>query len=69
MDMIPFEVFLKNIDLIPQQHTYYNGTIYIMYNVMVLSDFVESSGYYSKNTLKFIMSICAYKRSFTVFRT
>ena len=46
MDMILFEVFLKSIDLIPQQH--YNGTIDIIDNVIVLSDLVESSGYSSK---------------------
>ena len=36
MDMILFEVFLKSIDLIPQQQIYYNGTIYIIDNVIVL---------------------------------
>ena len=50
MDMILFEVFLKSIDLI-QNNRYYNGTIYIIDNVIVLSDHVESSGYASK-TLK-----------------
>ena len=47
MDMILFEVFLKSIDLIPNNR-YYNGTIYIIDNVIVLSDLVESSGYSSK---------------------
>ena len=36
------------MDLIPQQQRYYNGTIYIIDNVIVLSDLVESSGYSSK---------------------
>ena len=32
MDMIPFEVFLKSIDLIPQQHTYIITTaLFILY--------------------------------------
>ena len=51
MDMIFFEVFLKSIDLIPQNR-YYNGTIYIIDNVIVLSDLVESSGYSSKTLQK-----------------
>ena len=34
MDIIIFEEFLKSLDLIPQQ--YYNGTIYIIDNVIVL---------------------------------
>ena len=51
MDMILFEVFLKSTDLIPQQQILYNATIYIIDNVIVLSDLVESSGYSSK-TLK-----------------
>ena len=46
MDMILFEVFLKSIDLIPQQQIYYNGTI--KDNAIVLSDLVELSGYSSK---------------------
>ena len=51
MDKILFEVFLKNIDLSPQ-HTYYNGTIYIIDNIIiVLSVLVESSGY-SSTTVK-----------------
>ena len=50
MDMIIFEVFLKSIDLIPQQN--YNGTIYIYKIVIVLSDLVESSGYSSKTLQK-----------------
>ena len=48
MDMIVFEVFLKSIHLIPQQQIY-NGTIYIIENVIVQSDLVESSGYSSKS--------------------
>ena len=51
MDMIPFEALLKSIDLIPQQK-YYNGTIYIIVNVIVPSDPVESSGYSSKTLQK-----------------
>ena len=51
MDMILYEAFLKSIDLIPQQHIY-NGTIYIIGNVIVLSDLVESNGYSSKTLLK-----------------
>ena len=47
MDMILLEVFLKSIDLIPQQQIY-SGTIYIIDNVIVLSDLVESTGYSSK---------------------
>ena len=53
MDMILFEVFLKSIDLIPQQkilqrhYLYYNVD-----NVIVLSDLVESSGYSSKTLQK-----------------
>ena len=44
MDMILFEVFLNN--------RYYNGTIYIIDNVIVLSDLVESSEYSSKTLQK-----------------
>ena len=51
MDMILFEVFLKSIDLIPQQQIY-NSTIYIIDNVIVLSDLVESHGYSSKTVKK-----------------
>ena len=58
MDMILFEVFLKSIDLI-HNNRYYNGTIYIIDNVIVLADFVESSGYTSKALQLRIMSICA----------
>ena len=46
MDMILFEVFLKSNNI------YYNGTIYIIDNVIVLSDLVESSGYSSKTLQK-----------------
>ena len=54
MDMIPFEVFLKSIDLIPQQQILRNcnSTIYIIDTVIVLSDLVESSGYSSKTLQK-----------------
>ena len=50
----PFEVFLKSIDLIPQQQILQPlyGTIYIIDNVIVLSDLVESSGYSSKTLQK-----------------
>ena len=48
MDMILFEVFLKSIDLIPQQQIL---QWHYLYYVIVLSDLVESSGYSSK-TLK-----------------
>ena len=30
IDMILFEVFLKNIDLIPQQHIYITTTLFIL---------------------------------------
>ena len=46
MDMIRFEVFLKSIDLIPQQQILQWHYLYYRFNVMVLSDLVESSGYY-----------------------
>ena len=46
---------------------YYNGTICIVDNVIVLSDLVESSGYSSKTLQKRIMSICASGRGFTVY--
>ena len=48
MDMILFEVFLKSIDFIPQQQKLQWHYIYIIDNVIVLSDLVESSGYSSK---------------------
>ena len=51
MDMILFEVFLKSIDLIPQQ-ILQRHYIYIIDNVIVLSDLVESSGYSSKTLQK-----------------
>ena len=44
MDMILFEVFLKSIYLIPKQHILQWHYIYIIDNVIVLSDLVESSG-------------------------
>ena len=50
MDMILFEVFLKSIDLIPQQQILQHH--YLYYNVIILSDLVESSGYYSKTLQK-----------------
>ena len=50
MDMILFEVFLKSIDLIPQQQILQRH--YLDYNVIVLSDLVESSGYSSKTLQK-----------------
>ena len=71
MDMILFEVFLKSIDLIPLQQILQRHYLYIIDNVTVLSDLVESSGYSSKilqkkiiqNILqKRIMSICASGR-------
>ena len=49
MDMILFEVFLKSINF---HNRYYNDTIYIIYNVIILSDLVESSGYSSKTFQK-----------------
>ena len=52
MDMILFEVFLKSIDLIPQQQILQLGTIYNIDNVIVLSDLVESSAYSSKTLQK-----------------
>ena len=64
MDMILFEVFLKSIDLIPQQQILQRH--YLYYNVIVLSDLVESSGYSSKALQERIMSICASGRGFTV---
>ena len=51
MDMILFEVFLKSIDWF-HNNRYYNGTIYIIDNIIVLSDIVESSGYSSKTLQK-----------------
>ena len=50
MDMIFFEVFLKSIDFIPQQQILQRH--YLYYNVIVLSDLVESSGYSSKTLQK-----------------
>ena len=50
MDMILLEVFLKSINLIPQQQIL-QRYICIIADVTVLSDFVESSEYSSK-TLK-----------------
>ena len=69
MDMILFEVFLKSIALIPQQQiNYYNGTIYIIDNVNVLSDHVESSGYIlQKHFKRDHVHVCASGRGFTVF--
>ena len=52
MDMILFEVFLKSIDLIPQQQILQRHYSYIIDNVIVLSDLVESSGYSSKHFKK-----------------
>ena len=46
MDTILFKMFLKSIDLIPQQQ------ILQRHNVIVLSDLVESSGYSSKTLQK-----------------
>ena len=42
---------MKSIDLIPTT-TDNNDTIYIIYNFIVLSDLVESSGYSSKTLQK-----------------
>ena len=67
MDMILFEVFLKSIDLIPQQQIYYNGTIHIIHNVIVLSDLVESSGYSSKTLQKGSCPYMRLGRGFTVW--
>ena len=47
---VPLSVF-GGIDLIPQQQILHR-TIYIIYNVTVLSDLVESSGYSSKTLQK-----------------
>ena len=66
MDMILFEVFLKSIDLIPQPTDYYNGTIYVIDNVIVLSGSCGIKWIFFKNTSKWIMSICAFGRGFTV---
>ena len=64
MDMILFEVFLKSIDLIPQQYILQRHYLYIIDNVIVLSttiyiidnvivlSLVESSGYSSKTLQK-----------------
>ena len=52
MDMIHFEVFLKSIDVIPQQQILQRHYLYIIDNVIVLSDLVESSGYSSKTLQK-----------------
>ena len=52
MDMILLELFLKSIDLIPQQQILQRHHLYYRYNVMVLSDLVESSGYSSKTLQK-----------------
>ena len=53
IDMILFEVFLKSIDLIPQQQILQRHYLYyIIDNVIVLSDLVESSGYSSKTLQK-----------------
>ena len=49
MDMILFEVFWSTWF---HNNRYYNGTIYIIVNVIVLSDLVESSGYSSKTLQK-----------------
>ena len=46
-----FKVFLKSIDLI-SRNRFYTGTIYIIDNVIVLSDLVESSGYSSQTLQK-----------------
>ena len=43
--------------------------IYIIDNVIVLSDLVESSGYILQKHFKRIMSICASGRGFTVYHT
>ena len=67
MDLILSEVCLKSMDLIPQQQIYYNGTIYIIDNVIVLSDLVESSGYSSKTLQTGPCPICASVRGFTVW--
>ena len=51
--MILFEVFLKSIDLIPQQQILQRPYLYYsLDNVIVLSDIVESSGYSSKTLQK-----------------
>ena len=53
MDMILFEVFLKIIELIPQQQILQQHYSFIIIdNVIVLSDLVESSGYSSKTLQK-----------------
>ena len=45
---------------------YYNGTIYIIDNDIILSDLVESSRYSSKTLQKGSCPICASGRGFTV---
>ena len=52
MDMILLEVILKSIDLIPQQQILQRHYLYIIDNVIVQSDLVESSGYSSKRFKK-----------------
>ena len=51
MDMILFEVFLKNIHLIPQDQIVYNNIIYNLNSAVIISAVVESSRCSSK-TLK-----------------
>ena len=51
MDMILFECFLKSITWFHNSR-YYNGTIYIIDNVIVLSDLVKLSRYSSKTLQK-----------------
>ena len=50
MDMILFKVFLKSINLIPQQTFIQRHCLY--YNVIILSDVVESNGYSAKTFQK-----------------
>ena len=64
MDVVRFEVFLKSIDLIPQQQILQQ---HIIDNVIVLSDLVESSGYSSKTLQKGSCPLCASGRGSTVY--
>ena len=52
MDMILFEVYLKSNDLIPQQQILQRHYLYIIDNVIALSDLVESCGYSWKTLQK-----------------
>ena len=68
MDIILFEVFLKSIDLILQQQILQRHYLYYRYiidNVIVLSDLVESSGYSSKTLQKGSCPMCLWRRFYS----